>query len=225
MEKQLDAKEAAADFKFIKKNYVMMNKASTVRFDYRDNEIQMTFIGISDPEFSVLYGKLLTENAFTEWLSMKEGTVDFLLSDMRVIKECLVKNIVGIKYDDDSFTYEYEKDGIHSAVCLHRHPFSSYRESRIITKAQGTFSHSAIISQSEYDGDIFRLFIDDESGAVNSEDHGKILVEVPVKHILSYQKDAEYKVKYSDILESGYRYVRLSSKGSDMTLYQLFATV
>ena len=137
----------------------------------------------------------------------------------------LKKNIKSITFDDYKFVIRYsnKEDEDEEFICSNR---NYVLFDQIVEKIDSLTPKLA--SEIKLDEKIFKeneLIIYLKDNKITEERTENKLIEVPVKKVLSLQKNSDIFFRYTDKDSYGKRYIEISSKSDQLILKQLFATI
>jgi hypothetical protein len=211
-------KEIFEVVKYFKDIYTTINNGEVIHFS------GLRFFYVPNPHY-LLHGKLeASDNAFIKWLSSGEKNFSIKMSDLDDLRDCLKKNVVSIDASDLDFKLTYKDRDLNEKVFSCKHD-----DTRTTLSDRIDSIIPMMVNVSGIDGSLIEnmeiLEIYNENGKVTNLRNSDKIVEIPVKRIISFFKDSENSIRFSDKRSEGHRYVELTGKNKLLSLSQLFATI
>lgn len=210
-----DIKQIYPEFKMFKEMYTRLKVSSQIYF-YNNNGVSLEFA--KDNAFYRLSGNLLKDSIFCTWIKSGCGAL-IDIEDINKIAKCLKKNVQSIEYDNTKFIFKFsDKDGNDNSIEIKNISMNTYTSPFRVIKYVERDVDGLLFSD-----DLIRLYWDGNSVVTERKD--VLLLELPRTTVLVTQKDATYKVRFTENPEVDKKYVEIESSTDELKMTQIFATI
>jgi len=215
-------KEIFEVVKYFKNIYTTINFAEVVYF------IDTSFYYLGEQHY-ILHGELFTKenNAFLEWLK-KGGKLFMYMTQVRLLTECLKKNIISLDITDDSFSLKFKdkNDNPREFLCERLKEGDTFFD-KVVDKTKmirSKLSFKRDLPSNYFDGkELLEVYL--KNGDIVDDRTSDKLIEIPVKRILSILKSNIHSIRFSNRLDNGRRYIEITGNNKFVRLHQIFATI
>jgi hypothetical protein len=217
MQSNYTEKEAYEVVKLFKEVYTSLNNSNEIY-------LHKNVIYYPKEEFYIMYGKLKSDNVFTEW--SKDKDILLKLEDIDVLRKALKKNVLSLDVTNECLTVRYtDKDNNEIIFNCENKIIEKYQD--VITKVEeieNRLEKRFDITQDYFDEEIILLF-EDVEGNMTAERNDNKIIEIASKRVKSYIRNSFYSLDYSLRDENKRRYVSLNSENDFLKLSQIFVTI